>query len=421
LKPGKVNRKTTLINHTRGQKERISKLLLLYASQTEEVEELSFGSVGVLLGLRYTRTGDTLESSGAPAASRTSLREITAPPAVIAVSVIPKSHADLQPVQDALEALSRTDPSVRIDTQDGQILAHGLGALHLEIVEGRLRDEWNVHFEFGARRVSFREGLGSGTPSADARVWRTDVGGIATTISIALDLRPLAANERGLPSWDGNVVVDEAGQPLDSPTSFAGTPKAFVAAGLASALSNSPHTALAMSHVHVMVRSINLPAGVPTSALTGAAAVILRNHIRDAGMGPVLEPFVSLKVSVNEDSLGKAVKDLTEHGAEVLDLGTGSMVGADGTEEVGGYPQEGNYIPPPWLSPSGDNTRENAASEPRLKRTINAVAPLSQMLDYSNRLRALSGGHGLFEMANAGFRQVSNARRLEILKEIGRA
>jgi elongation factor G len=97
------------------------------------------------------------------------------------------------------------------------------------------------------------------------------------------------------------------------------------------------------------------------------------------------------------------------------------MVGADGTEEVGGYPQEGNYIPPPWLSPSGDNTRENAASEPRLKRTINAVAPLSQMLDYSNRLRALSGGHGLFEMANAGFRQVSNARRLEILKEIGRA
>jgi len=102
----------------------------------------------------------------------------------------------------------------------------------------------------------------------------------------------------------------------------------------------------------------------------------------------------------------------------VLDLGTGSMVGADGTEEVGGFPEEGNYIPPPWLSPSGVNSHDNAA---RLKRTINAVAPLSQMLDYSNRLRALSGGHGLFEMANAGFKEVSSARRLEILKEIGRA
>ncbi|KAJ7682686.1 P-loop containing nucleoside triphosphate hydrolase protein [Mycena polygramma] len=418
---GKVNRKTTLINNTCGQKERVTKLLLLYASQTEEVDELSFGSVGVLLGLKHTRTGDTLESAGAPAASRTSLRDIVPPPAVIAASVIPKSHADLQPVQDALEALSRTDPSVRIDTQDGQILVHGLGALHLEIVEGRLRDEWNVQFEFGPRRVSFREGLGPGTPSAEASVWKTDVGGTAAAVSIGLDLRPLTAEELGDPIWDGNIVVDDAGLPFDAPTSFANTQRALVAAGLASALSNSPHTSLPMSHVHITVRSIDLPSGVQPSALTGAAAVILRQHVRDAGMGPVLEPFVALKVSVNEDSLGKAVKDLTEHGAEVLDLGTGSMVGADGTEEVGGYEEEGNYIPPPWLSPSGDRARENASSSHRLKRTINAVAPLSQMLDYSNRLRALSGGHGLFEMASAGFKQVSAARRLDILKEIGRA
>lgn len=413
--PGKVNRKSTLLNNTCGQKERISKLLLLYASQTEEVEELSFGSVGVLLGLKHTRTGDTLESAGAPSASRHSLREIATPPAVIAASVIPNSHADLQPVQDALEALSRTDPSVRIDTQDGQLLAHGLGALHLEIVEGRLRDEWGVHFEFGARRVSFREGLGPRAPSPDARVWRTDAG---ASVSIALDLRPLAADEVGDSIWDGNVVVDHAGQPFDSPNSFAATPSALVAAGLASALSNSPNTSLAMSHVHIRVGAIDLPKGVPPSVLTGAAAFILRQHLRDAGRGPILEPFVALKVSVNEDSLGKAVTDLTEHGAEVLDLGTGSVVDADGTEEVGGYPEEGNYIPPRWLSPSGVNTRENAA---RLKRTINAVAPLSQMLDYSNRLRALSGGHGVFEMANAGFRKVSSVRRFEILKEIGRA
>ncbi|KAJ7180210.1 P-loop containing nucleoside triphosphate hydrolase protein [Mycena crocata] len=417
---GKVTRKSNLINNTRGQRERISKLLLLYASQTEEVEELSFGSVGVLLGLKHTRTGDTIEAFGAPIATRTSLREIVAPPAVIAVSVIPNSHADLQPVQDALESLSRTDPSVRIDMQEGQILAHGLGSLHLEIVEGRLRDEWDVQFEFGKRRVSYREGLGPGTPSPDAQLWKTDVSG-KTFVSIALTLRPLADDQAGDPNWDGNVVVDEDGEPFTLPTSYAGTQQALVAQGLASALSNSPHTSLAMSHVHVTVQHIILPPGVPTAVLTGAAAVILRNHFREAGMGPVLEPFVALKVSVNEDSLGKAVKDLTEHGAEVLDLGTGSMVGADGTEDVGGYPEEGNYIPPTWLSPSGHNNLKNTGTSPRQKRTINAVAPLSQMLDYSNRLRALSGGHGLFEMANAGFRQVSSARRQEILKEIGRA
>ncbi|KAJ6628731.1 P-loop containing nucleoside triphosphate hydrolase protein [Mycena sp. CBHHK59/15] len=418
---GKLTRKTTLVNTTRGQKERISKLLLLYASQTEEVEELSFGSVGVLLGLRFTRTGDTLESAGAPSSSRTSLRDIVTPPAVIAASVIPKCHSDLQPVQDALESLSRTDPSVRIDMQEGQILVHGLGALHLEIVEGRLRDDWNAQFEFGKRRVSYREGLGAGAPSAESKTWKADVAGNSITVSISLNLRPLRADETGDPNWDGNVVVDETGAPFDSPNLLTGTPKALTAQGLASTLSNSPHTSLAMSHIHIQVHKIDIPTSAPPNLLTGASAVILRNHIRDIGMGPVLEPFVSLKVSVNEDSLGKAVKDLTEHGAEVLDLGTGSMMGADGTEEVGGYPEDGNYIPPSWLSPSGNNALNVSTSSPRLKRTINAVAPLSQMLDYSNRLRALSGGHGLFEMANAGFREVSSARRLEILKEIGRA
>ncbi|KAF7355413.1 Ribosome-releasing factor 2, mitochondrial [Mycena sanguinolenta] len=415
---GKVNRKSTLINSTRGQKERIGKLLLLYASQTEEVEELSFGSIGVLLGLKYTRTGDTLESAGAPAASRIHLREISAPPLLSPPLSYRTRTAICSPSRTRSGALSRTDPSVRIDTQDGQLLAHGLGALHLEIVEGRLRDEWGVQFEFGARRVSFREGLGPGTPSAAARIWKTDIGGSAISVSITLALRSLTADEAGDPAWDGNIVVDAAGRPFDSPNSISGTPNALVAAGLASALSNSPHTSLAMSHVHITVREIDLPKGAPTSVLTGAAAVVLRQHVREAGMGAVLEPFVALKVSVGEESLGKAVKDLTEHGAEVLDLGTGAVGGADGAEEVGGYAEEGNYIPPSWLSPSSFDSRENAA---RLKRTINAVAPLSQMLDYSNRLRALSGGHGLFEMANAGFREVSSARRLEILKEIGRA
>ncbi|KAF7292418.1 Translation elongation factor 2 [Mycena chlorophos] len=411
---GKVTRKTSLLNTSRGQKERISKLMLLYASQPEEVEELPFGTVGVILGLKYTRTGDTLESAGAPSASRSSLREITPPPAVIAVSVIPNSHSELAPVQDALEALSRTDPSVRVDTQEGQILAHGLGALHLEIVEGRLRDEWGVNFEFGARRVSFREGLGPNlSPDPQARSWKTDVGGVSTTVNITLSLRPLDPEEQGDPLWDGNVVLGPSGAPFETPNNTASTqPNAFVAQGIASALSNSPHTALQVSHVHVHVTQVDIPPGVQASILTGAAAVILRDALREAGMGPVLEPFVTLKVSVNEDSLGKAVKDLTEHGAEVSEVDSGVSL-----DEIGGYPEEGNYVPPLHLSPSGHV--KNASV--RMKRTINAVAPLSQMLDYSNRLRALSGGHGVFEMANAGFRYVSSARRMEILKEIGRA
>jgi elongation factor G len=152
-------------------------LLLLYASEPKEVDELPFGSVGVILGLKHTRTGDTLVSAEAPDSSRAILRNITPPPAVISASVIPRSHSDLQPVQNALESLSRTDPSLRIDDQEGQILVHGLGALHLEIVERRLKDEWKVNFEFGRRYVSFREGLGPKLATPDWNLWKREING----------------------------------------------------------------------------------------------------------------------------------------------------------------------------------------------------------------------------------------------------
>jgi len=136
-------------------------------------------------------------------------------------------------------------------------------------------------------------------------------------------------------------------------------------------------------------------------------------------MGPVMEPYIQVKVTVNDDSLGKVVKDLTENGGELSGLGADSSIAADGGYEVGSYTQDGVYIPPDVLSTSSISY-STTESTPQLKQTIHATAPLSKMLDYSSRLRALSGGHGLFEMASAGFRTVSEPRKLEILKEIGR-
>ncbi|KAF8076509.1 P-loop containing nucleoside triphosphate hydrolase protein [Lyophyllum atratum] len=418
---GKLTRHSVVFNTSRNQRERVSKLLLLYASEAEEVDELPFGSVGVILGLKYTRTGDTLVSAGGPASTRSVLRQIVPPAAVIAASIIPQSHSDLEPVQEALEALARTDPSVRVDVQEGQILVHGMGALHLEIVEGRLKDEWNVRFEVGRRRVSYREGLGPDASGPNSNLWQTDAGGKQIDISVTLDIRPLEHGETGDPVWDGNVVLDETAQPFPSPDAMTGTPQSYIVHGISSALSNSPNSSLAMSHLHIQLKAFSIPPGTAASMLTGATAVIMRNRIRNAGMGPVMEPYVHLKISVTEDSLGKVVKDVTEHGGEVLDLDTGSTVAADGSEEIGGYPEEGVYIPPALLSPSGGADSSGSSVSLRLKRSVHALAPLSKMLDYSTRLRALSGGHGMFEMANAGFREVSETRKVEILKEIGRA
>lgn len=400
------------MNATQHQKEKISKLQLLYAAETEEVDILPFGSVGAVLGLKYTRTGDTLVSV-AGGANASSLRDIIPPPAMMSVSVIPRSHADLEPVEGALAALARTDPSVRVETHEGQLLVHGLGALHLEIVESRLREEWKVDFEFGRRRVSFRECLGSGDISIVSDKWSTELAGHAVQVQVALAVRSLEENEEGDPLWDGNVVLTADGKrvPPGELHVDQNDRLAQVARGLSSTLSSSPNTTLALSRLQIQVKDMQIPKEAHPSVLAGASAAVLRNIVRAAGTGDLMEPYIRLKISVDEGLVGRIVEDLGEHSGEVLDL--------DAAEEEPELDiNEGAYIPPQWLSPSTGKAAKNAST--RMKRTILAIAPLSQMLDYSTRLRALSGGHGLFHMANNGFRRVSSQRVVEIFKEMGR-
>lgn len=399
-------------NATRNQREKVSKLLLLYAAEAEEVDSLPFGSVGVVLGLKYTRTGDTLVSASA-GSDHSSLRDIMPPPSMMSVAVTPHSHADLEPVEEALKALARTDPSVRVETQEGQVLVHGLGALHLEIVESRLRNEWKVDFEFGRRRVSYRESLGSGDISNVNAKWVTDMSGRTVEVTVGLEVRNFEEGEEGDPLWNGNIVLKEDGNLLlPAELQSHGTDAlSHVARGLSSTLSSSPNTTLALSGVRIQITRLQYPADVHPSVLAGASATILRNIARAAGTGPLMEPYIRLKISVDEGSIGNVVEDLGEHGGIVLDLDASD-------EDHEPFVTDAIYVPPPWLSPSTGKAAKSAAS--RMKRTIIATAPLSQMLDYSTRLRALSGGHGLFQMENDGFKNVSQQRAMEILREMGR-
>lgn len=414
---GTLTQQSNIINTTRGKKEKVAKLLLLYADEAKEVSELPFGSVGVILGLKYTRTGDTLVAGRVR--SSAALPNIIPPPPVMATSIVPLTRSDQEPMIQALEALCRTDPSVKVDTQEGQVLVHGLGALHLEIVEGRLRNEWNAKFELGKRRVSYRETVPSGPATSVEDTFKAESG----TITLKMSIRRLGEDEVGDDIWGGNVVVGETGKPFVSPEATLETPISYIARGVAMALSSSVNTSLSISHAHIQIHEHDCPQGVPISSLTPATAVILRNCLQKSGTGPIMEPFIHLKLTVDEGSLGRLVKDLTERGGEVLDLGTGSesLASAAGEDEQEGYPSDGVYIPPKWVSPSASNLSNQGDSPLRSRRVLRAVAPLAQLLDYNTRLRALSGGHGLFEMATAGFRQVADVRRQEILREIGKA
>lgn len=401
------------MNTSQNQREKISKLLLLYAGEAEEVDSLPFGSVGAVLGLKYTRTGDTLVSV-AGGSSASSLRDIIPPPPLMSVSVVPHSHADLEPVEEALNALARTDPSVRVETHEGQLLVHGLGALHLEIVESRLREEWKVNCEFGRRRVSFRECLGAGDVSGVSDTWQTEIGGQPVRIRLEFTISTLEDGEQGDPLWDGNLILGTDGKPIPPGELHVNTNDALahVAKGISSTLSSSPNTTLALSQMRIQIKDLEYPKEVHPSVLAGASAAILRNIVRAAGQGDLMEPYIRLKIAVDESAVGRVVEDLGEHGGEVLDLDAASA------EDSEPFVEDGAYLPPQWLSPSTGKAAKSSSS--RMKRTILAVAPLSQMLDYSTRLRALSGGHGLFHMENEGFRRVSSQRTTDILRELGR-
>ena len=415
---GTLSRQSVLFNNSRGVKERVSKLLLLYASEAEEVEELPSGSVGVIIGLKHTRTGDTLVSTHGKS-KESPFPGITPPPATMSASVIPQTHADLEPVEDALTALIRTDPSIRMETHEGQLLMHGLGALHLEIAERRLKDEWGAKCEIGRRRVAYRESIGSDESQPSLFEWSTNVGGKNVTASVSFSLRPLLENEVGDDAWDDNIVLRDNGKPLRHVDTLHDErdPWTHISRGIASTLSSSPHTSLPLSRSLIQVTGFNHPPNVTNSILGGASAIILRDHIKSRGRGPIMEPYIKIHVSVGSDALGQVIKDLVEHGGEILDLAEPSI----SLDTSVPYNKECIYIPPKWLSPSTMSSVDVENHSIRLKRPVHAVAPLSQMLDYSTRLRAISGGHGQFETAAAGFRAVNSVRELEILKKIGRA
>lgn len=418
---GTLSRHSNVFNVSRQEREKVSKVLLLYADQPQEVSQLQFGSVGVLLGLKHTRTGDTLV--GSQGVSDVSLTEIMPPPPVMSASIMPQSHADMLPVQNALQALARTDPSVRIETQEGQVLIHGLGALHLEIVAGRLREEWGIKFEMGKRRVSYRETFATSDDMEVKSEWNTEVGGQPLAVAFSLALRRMNINDRATHGWDGNCAVGKEGHPLPSPDSSAEKDDAsiHIARGIHSALSTSPSSSLAYTDVYIKVVDVQYPPNLPLSLLAGASASVLRKHLQTMGTGAILEPYVNVKVTFNEEHMGQVTRDLVEHGAELSDVAPGASAAAEFEVEDLPFGHEGLYVPPASLSPSAMTSADGRYLSGSMKRSVYAICPLSQMLDYVNRLRALSGGHGQFEMANAGFREVSESRKLEIMKELGRA
>lgn len=142
-------------NPVSGQKERIGRLLQMHANTREEIEEIPAGHIGAVVGLKDTKTGDTL--CDVNKIFRVESMEFPEP--VIHISVEPKSKADQEKMGMALSKLAEEDPSfrVRVDEETGQTIIAGMGELHLDIIVDRMRREFKVECNVGAPQVAYRE------------------------------------------------------------------------------------------------------------------------------------------------------------------------------------------------------------------------------------------------------------------------
>ena len=155
---GVIKKGDTLLNATRGKKERIGRIVEVQANSTKEIDEVRAGDICAFVSLKETETGDTLTDPGSPVL----LERMRFPDPVISVSVEPKSRNDVDKMSTALYKMVKADPSLKleVDQETGQTVLKGMGELHLEITIDRMRTELGVEANMGKPKVSFREAFG---------------------------------------------------------------------------------------------------------------------------------------------------------------------------------------------------------------------------------------------------------------------
>jgi elongation factor G len=152
---GTVKAGSYVLNSTKNEKERIGRILRMHANHREDIEDLTAGDIGALVGMKATMTGDTLCDPEAPVI----LENIVFPEPVIDIAVEPKTKADQEKMGVALKKLSEEDPTFRVHTDEdsGQTILSGMGELHLDIIVDRMRREFKVEVNVGRPQVAYRE------------------------------------------------------------------------------------------------------------------------------------------------------------------------------------------------------------------------------------------------------------------------
>lgn len=372
-------------NHTK-KKERVLKILRMYADDAREVDSVAAGDIAVILGLKNVRTGDTLTASS----KAIDLQSISIPPSVFTVTLDTSTTTEAKALATALDNLLQEDPSLRVgyDPDTDQTLLSGMGELHLEIAINRLTEEYKVIVDVGKVRVGYRETVHSST-SVDEVYTFASSPTQSSTVGMKIVLGPCLPTSKGT-LVDGNmyeITLPESQAAFSSDDALLA-----IRNGASIALCRGSILGYPLRNCHLHINVNDYDPSVTLAALSAAARTLTIKAVTQIGADgmSVQEPVMSVIVSTDEQHLGQVINDLTG-------LRGGHITSLD-EEESDDIVEQSYYLP---------STFTNKDAVTSSTRTIAAKVPLRQMIGYNSALRSITGGRGTFTMTLHDFESMN--------------
>jgi elongation factor G len=359
---GQASKGDAVVNTTNGKKERFGRLLRMHADNQEDITEIMTGDIVAAVGLKNTRTGDTLSAANAPI----QLESMTFPEPVISVAIEPKTKSDQDKLGNGLARLAEEDPTFEVkgDEETGQTIISGMGELHLEVLVDRLMREFSVEANVGRPQVAYRETVRKAIEGVVTRLKR-QTGGSGMFAEVKVSLFP------GEPGT-GFVFVDKVRGGNVPREYIPAVEKGMNDAMVSGVLAGYP---LVDIEAHLTDGSSH---AVDSSemAFRIAGSMALQDAAKKAGIR-LLEPMMEVEVVTPEDYMGDVIADLSSRRGQVESM-----------------EQRGQ------------------------SRVVNALVPLAEMFGYVGDLRSRTQGRANYTMQFHSYQQVPQSVADEIVAKV---
>ncbi len=357
---GVVNQGAMVLNTVKGNRERIGRLIRMYADRREDITEVRAGDIGAVLGLKDTFTGETLCDN-----KKVVLENITFPEPVISIAIEPKSTADQDKMGEALRKLSEEDPTFRVrsDENTGQTIISGMGELHLDVLVDRMLREFKVQANVGRPRVAYRESITRPVEKLSHK-YAKQTGGHGQYGHVVISLEP---GERGSGIVFENKIFGGAIPKEYIPA----VGKGIMEAAESGVLAGYPVVDLKVTLIDGSYHEVDSS----EMAFKIAGSMAFKEGVQKGG--PVLlEPMMKVEVVVPEEYLGDIIGQVNGRRGNVL----------------------------------GMEMRQGNA------QAVRAMVPLAEMFGYATELRSATQGRGNFSMEFDHYKPVSASVMQEMLK-----